>query len=140
MMLNASSIELIDYQIRELELIISKEDECSEDNALGVDFEFMQHESDPDLYLVNLILTINSDADPRIEPLLRLRADLEGYVRVPSGCSVTVLRAYLVAGTELVYNTFRGTLACLLGQTAAKDYILPAVDFNRIAGIAPNFY
>ena len=134
-----SSIELIDYQIRELELYISKEDEYSEENALGVDFEFMQHESDPDLYLVNLILTINGDVPKETEVLLRLRADLEGYVRVPSGCGTVYLRAYLVAGTELVYNTFRGTLACLLGQTAAKDYILPAVDFNRIAGIAPNY-
>lgn len=128
-----SPIKLVDYQLRSIALDISREDEYSEDSVLGVDFEFLQHDSDSTLFLIQLILTINEDAPANVEHLMHMRAEVEGYVQVPDGLNNECLRLHLVDGTALLYNTFRGTLTALLGQTAARDYILPAIDFRKIA-------
>lgn len=129
----SSKITLFDYQIRTILLDISKDVDFDDDNTLCIDFEFFQHDSMEELYLVQLDMTINDKTPTSAEHCLHLRAELEGYVQVRAGLDSVTLRHDLVDGAELVFNTFRGTLCALLGQTAARDYVLPAVDFQEIA-------
>jgi|GEM_PF-5114874 len=129
----SANITLFDYQLRTLLLDISKDVEYDDDNTLCIDFEFFQHDTMEELYLVQLDVNINDKTASSAEHALHLRAELEGYVEVRPGLDNVTLRHDLVDGAELVFNTFRGTLCALLGQTAARDYVLPAVDFQEIA-------
>jgi hypothetical protein len=131
------TVTLVDYQLRTILLDISKEVDYDDDNMLGVDFEFFQHDSVAELYLVQLNITINEKTPAGADHALHLRAEVEGYVEVAAGLDNEALRADLVDGAEMVFNTFRGTLGALLGQTGARDYLLPAVDFQEIARQSP---
>jgi hypothetical protein len=128
----ASNIEFLDYRVRSMQFSVSENEEAPDDVSLSIDFDFLQHEEDPNLYLAVLNVGLNSDVPMNVDVLLRAKATLEGFVRLPEDIAPTVRRLYLVEGTALLYNTFRGTLSSFLACTEARDYVLPSVDFADI--------
>jgi preprotein translocase subunit SecB len=131
----ASALSIEAFRIRRLSLEVTSEpDGETHTAAISLSYDFFRHETEANKYRISLKVVVRAGADD--EPLFTIELETDGFVAVPDKATEDETKMLLTNGVALLYSTLRGTIAGLLGQTAVRGFVLPAIDMNKVARAA----
>jgi len=129
-----SSLALEAFAIRRLSLEVTGEaDGETHEASIGISYDFFRHATEETKYRVALKVVVKSGTET--EPLFHLETEADAFVQVPEEATEDETQVLLMNGVALLYSTLRGSLACVMGLTTIKGFVLPAIDMNKVVRV-----